>query len=293
MSPRADRNTEPLTLITGGTGKTGRRVAERLLRQGRPVRIASRSSTPSFNWNDPAGWTAALDGVERVYLSFSPDLAVPGATGIISRFVDAAVAAGVRRFVLLSGRGEAEAQACEQIVQARAPEWTIVRASWFNQNFSEGEFRDMVLAGNLTLPAGEITEPFIDADDIAEVAAAALTGERHHGEVYEVTGPRLMTFAELARELSEATGREIRFTSIPHADFTRAVAASGAPDIIIWLMDYLFATVLDGRNAHLSDGVQRALGREPADFRHYARKTAASGVWAPAAEMTSPPVAAD
>lgn len=268
-----------MTLVLGGTGKTGRRVAEHLKARGVPTRLASRSGASPFDWNDRSTWEAALSGVRAAYITYAPDLAIPGATDAIRAFVDKAVEAGVERLVLLSGRGEDEAQRCERIVQEAGVEWTVVRASWFNQNFSEGEFLGMVLDGAITLPATEVPEPFVDADDIAEVAVAALTEEGHHGEMYEVTGPRLLTFAEVARELSRGAGREVRFISMARHDFAAAVDASGAPQEIAWLLNYLFDTVLDGRNAYLGDGVQRALGREPIDFGDYVRRVAASGAW--------------
>lgn len=268
-----------ITLVLGGTGKTGRRVAERLQARGIDTRIASRSASPSFNWNDPHNWDEILEGVTAAYISFAPDLAIPGATDAIHRFVELAVSRGVKRLVLLSGRGELEAQACEQIVQATDVEWTIVRASWFMQNFSEGEFLEMVLDGAITLPATDVPEPFIDVNDIADVAVAALTEEGHAYEVYEVTGPRLMSFSEAAQEISAACGREVHFIQIPKADFNQAISNSGAPADIAWLLNYLFETVLDGRNASLSDGVQRALGREPAEFHDFAQRIAARGIW--------------
>lgn len=266
-------------LVLGGTGKTGRRVAERLQARGVNTRIASRSGDPMFDWNEPATWDAALDGVTAAYLTYAPDLAIPGATDAIRAFVDKAVGQGVRRLVLLSGRGEEEAQACERIIQESGAEWTVVRASWFNQNFSEGEFLGMVLEGTITLPAAEVPEPFVDADDIAEVAVAALTEEGHAYEIYEVTGPRLLTFRQVAEEISRAAGREVRFAEIPRETFAAAIAESGAPDDIAWLLNYLFETVLDGRNAYVRDGVTRALGRPPSDFADYTRRVAATGVW--------------
>jgi uncharacterized protein YbjT (DUF2867 family) len=218
--------------------------------------------------------------VEAVYISYSPDLAVPGATDAIQALVDRAKRHGVRRLVLLSGRGEEEAQASERIIQAGGLEWTIVRAGWFNQNFSEGAFIDMVHGGRITLPAGDTPEPFVDVDDIAAVAVAALTEPaKHAGQIYEVTGPRLMTFADIADELSKATGRRIDYVEVPHDAFVDGVRQSGAPKKVVWIMDYLFSTVLDGRNAHLADGIQRALGRPPKDFADFAREVAATGAW--------------
>lgn len=281
MNKQSSRN--GLTLVIGGTGKTGRRVADRLEKMGRAVRIGSRSSAPSFDWDREDSWSAALESVTDLYITFSPDLAMPGATDAIKALVVQAKLKGVKRLVLLSGRGEEEAQACEQIVQESGVEWTIVRASWFNQNFSEGAFIDMVLSGAITLPAGGQVEPFVDVDDIADVAVAALTEDYHHGQVYEVTGPRLMTITDVAADLSRAIGRDIAYVDVPHGAFVSEVANSGAPKDVVWMLDYLFSTVLDGRNAHLTDGVQRALGRPPKDFADYARDVAATGVWSAAA----------
>ena len=274
------RNQEVTTLVLGGSGKTGRRIVQRLKSRGVPTRVASRSSNPSFDWNKPEDWDAVLDGVASVYISYSPDLAIPGATDSIQQFVDKAAGHGVRRLVLLSGRGEEEAQACERIVQASDIEWTIVRSSWFMQNFSEGEFLQLVLGGTIALPAADVPEPFIDVNDIADVAVAALTEPGHAYEIYEVTGPRLLTFTELAKEISDAAEREVNFVQIPAEAFAQGVEESGIPQDIAWLLNYLFDTVLDGRNAYVSDGVRRALGRDPADFSAFARRMADRGTWA-------------
>ena len=273
------RKSKPLTLVLGGSGKTGRRVADRLKADGHSVRIGSRSAVPAFDWDNEKSWDACLKHVTAAYITYAPDLAFPGATDAIEAFVEKARRAGVKRLILLSGRGEEEAQACERIVQASGIDWTIVRASWFNQNFSEGAFVEMVLNGAITLPAGDTPEPFVDVDDIADVAVAALTQDHHAGQVYEVTGPRLMTLADVAADLSAATGREIVYVDIPHQAFMAEIEKSGAPKDVAWMLDYLFSTVLDGRNAHLTDGVARALGRPPKDFAAYARDVARTDVW--------------
>jgi uncharacterized protein YbjT (DUF2867 family) len=279
ITQNSDATYNGRVLVLGGTGKTGRRIAAGLAAKGIPVRIGSRAATPPFDWNNEAGWDACLRDVEAAYISYAPDLAIPGATDAIQAFVDRAKRRGVRRLVLLSGRGEAEAQACERIVQESGLEWTVVRASWFFQNFSEGAFADMVHAGRITLPAGDTPEPFVDVDDIADVAVAALAESGHAGEVYEVTGPRLMTFAEVATELSAATGRTINYVQVPHRAFVDGARDAGAPKEVVWMLDYLFSTVLDGRNAYLTDDVHRALGRDPKDFADYAREVAATGSW--------------
>ncbi len=270
------------TLVLGGTGKIGRRVAKRLQARGVETRLGSRSAEPVFDWHDPGTWAAALDGVTSVYVAYLPDLVVPGAEAAIRAFVCTAREQGVERLVLLSGRGETQGYACEDVVRDSGLEWTIVRAAWFMQNFTEGDFLPMILEGAITVPARDIPEPFVDVNDIADVVVAALTEDGHAGELYEVTGPRSLTFLELAQEVSTATGRDVPFIRIPGDAFAEGLADAGAPDDIVWLMNYLFGTVLDGRNAIPGDGVQRALGREPADFRDFARRATDRGTWAEA-----------
>jgi uncharacterized protein YbjT (DUF2867 family) len=267
-------------LVLGGTGKTGRRIVSRLQAREVPVRIGSRSAEPAFDWETPATWEPALRGVESVYLSYYPDLAAPGAAAIVRSFVEIAVRGGVRRLVLLSGRGEEEAEVSEQTVRDSGADWTILRSSWFSQNFSEDYLIDGVLGGELALPAGDVPEPFVDADDIAEIAVAALTEDGHAAELYELTGPRLLTFAEAVGEIATATGHEIHYVPLSLEEYTAAAAQQGVPPDLVALLSYLFSEVLDGRNAQLADGVERALGRAPRDFRDYARDTAASGAWA-------------
>jgi len=223
------------TLVLGGTGKTGRRVVQRLTAHGVPARVGSRSGQPPFDWEDPSTWAAALDGVGSVYISYYPDIAAPGAVQVVGSFAELAVHSGARRLVLLAGRGEPESESAEQ------------------------------------------------ADDIADVAVAALTEDGHVGRLYELTGPRLLTFAEAVHEIAEATGREIRYVPVSIDEYATAATGQGVPDEVIDILTYLFGEVLDGRNAHLADGVQRALGREPRDFADYARTAAATGVWSPSA----------
>jgi uncharacterized protein YbjT (DUF2867 family) len=254
-------------------------VAERLQARGLPVRVGSRAGEPPFDWEDQATWAPALDGVRRVYVAYYPDIAVPGAAETVSSFADLAVRSGVPRLVLLSGRGEDEAERAEQAVRDTGAGLTIVRATWFAQNFSEGAFADFVLDGEVALPAGDTPEPFVDVDDIADVAVAALTDDRHVGELYELTGPRLLTFAQAVEEISRATGREIGYVPISISDFAAGAAEQGIPGEFIDLLTYLFGEVLDGRNAHLTDGVQRAVGREPKDFADFARDAVAAGAW--------------
>lgn len=271
-------DTKPI-LILGGTGKTGRRLAERLTAQGVPVRIGSRSGSPRFDWEVPATWGPALQGVRAVYISYYPDIAVPGAAETVEAFAKLAVANGVTRLVLLSGRGETEAQRAEEMVKASGADWTILRCAWFSQNFSEGFLIESLLEGEVALPVGTVGEPFIDADDIADAAFVALTEPGHVGRLHELTGPRLLSFADAVAEIAKAAGRDIRCIKVSHDEFTASVAAHDLPPEFAWLLNELFTEVLDGRNETLTDGVQRVLGRAPKDFSAYAHETAATGIW--------------
>jgi len=264
-------------LILGATGKTGRRIADKLQARQIPVRLGSRSATPAFDWNTPATWAAAIDGVSAVYISFYPDLAMPGAPEAIEAFTGQALAAGVRRLVLLSGRGEIEAQRSEQMLQRSGADWTVLRCSWFMQNFSEGVFLDSLLSGTVSLPVSDVGEPFVDAEDIADVAVAALTEPGHVGKLYELTGPRLLSFAQTIEEIARASGKPMRFEKVTMPQFAAAMAQQ--PAEIVEFLQYLFGEVLDDRNEYLGDGVRRALGREARDFTDYAQRVAAAGTW--------------
>lgn len=257
-------------LVLGGTGTTGRRVARRLMARGYGVRIGSRSAAPVFDWENPKTWDACLHGAEAVYVCFQPDLAVPGAPETIGAFARRAARKGVRRLVLLSGRGEPEAEACEAALKSAGPEWTILRCAWFAQNFSENFFADGIADGELALPVGDVKEPFVDVEDIADVAVAALIEDAHAGRTYDLTGPRLLSFADAVAEIASAAGRDIAFVSVPIEPYAAALRAQGLDDGRVALIRYLFTSVLDGRNAKLGEGVIAALGRSPRDFRDYA-----------------------
>jgi len=267
-------------LVLGGTGKTGRRIAEKLNRLGHNVRIGSRSAATPFDWLDQNTWLPVLQDINSVYISYQPDLAVPGAVETVKAFADLAVSCGVQKLVLLSGRGEEEAERSEQVIKASGVNWTILRASWFAQNFSESFLLDAVLSGEIALPVADIGEPFIDVDDIADVAVAALTQTGHAGQLYELSGPRLLTFADIADEIATASGRPVRFVQTTAQQYEETLKQHGIDEDFMALVMYLLTSVLDGRNAYVTDGVQRALGREPRDFSDYARDTAKTGVWA-------------
>ncbi|MBW4550631.1 MAG: NAD(P)H-binding protein [Aphanocapsa sp. GSE-SYN-MK-11-07L] len=268
-----------LTLVIGGTGKTGRRVADRLVKAGRPVRIGSRGAEQPFDWENQDTWGQALQDVTAAYVTYQPDLAVPGAVETVQAFFAKAIASGIEKLVLLSGRGEVEAEQAEQALQATSVDWTILRSSWFCQNFSESFFLDPILAGQVALPVESVAEPFVDIDDIADIAFAALTDSGHSRQLYEITGPRALSFPEAINEIASATGRKITFTSVSLDDYRAELARQGVPDDYIELVLYLFSTVLDGRNIPLADGVQRALGRPPRNFSDYVKQMAATGIW--------------
>jgi len=266
-------------LITGGGGKTGRRVNERLAVRGIATRPVSRSTVPAFDWTDASGWAAALAGVKSAYVTFQPDIAVEGSNEAIARLCAMARDAGLEHLVLLSGRGEAEAQSAERIVMTSGLDWTVVRASWFNQNFDEGFLVDAIMAGELALPAGAVREPFVDVDDIADVVVAALTDPSHRGRVYEVSGPRAITFEDAVAEIARASSREVRYRQIPLEDFIAGLHQAQVPDEMIGFLRILFDEVLDGRNTTTTNGIEEALGRKPTDFTDYARRAAAAGAW--------------
>jgi uncharacterized protein YbjT (DUF2867 family) len=266
-------------LVTGGTGKTGRRVAARLAALGIPARIGSRSAAPRFDWQDPAGWPAALDGVDAVYLAYAPDVAFPGGREAVAALARLAHESGVRRLVLLSGRGEPAAQAAEADVAATGAEWGVVRASFFAQNFSEGFLAEAVAAGVLPFPGGEVAEPFVDVEDLADLAVHALTAPRPWNRVVEATGPRLLTFAQAADEIGAAAGRPVAYVPLTVEEFVAGLLAEQVPADLAADLGALFAAVLDGRNASVADGVAEVLGRPARDFGDYARAAAATGVW--------------
>jgi uncharacterized protein YbjT (DUF2867 family) len=272
--------TQSKILILGGKGKTGSRVVERLRNLGYSnIRIGSRSEIPAFDWENQETWLEVIKDVATVYITFQPDLAIPTALETIKRFTTIANENGIKKMVLLSGRGEKEAQLCEQVVMEIAQKWTIVRASWFNQNFSESVFLEPILAGHVALPRAEALEPFTDANDIADVVVQAIIDEKHNGQIYELTGPRLMTIPQAIAEISDACGRKIQFQALTLEENVQLLRSYQLPEDYIWLVNYLFAEVLDGRNASISSDIEKVLGRKATDFSEYAKVTAASGVW--------------
>jgi len=271
------------TLVLGATGKTGRRVAARLRLAGTPVRTASRSSEVRFDWTEPDTWDAALRGITSAYLI------APGQVGRAHDVVAAAEAAGVRRLVLLSGRGAdtwgdspfgKDMRSAEDAVRGATLEWTILRASNFQQNFDEDVFHAPLLAGELALPAGEVPEPFGDVEDVAAVAAAVLTQPGDHaGRTYELTGPRGLTFGEAVDQISRASGLPITYKQVSTAEYVAAAVEQGLSEQEARSVADMFELMAGGLIAATTDDVAAVLGRESRSFEDYVVRTAATGAW--------------
>lgn len=267
-------------LVLGGKGKTGRRIVERLNNLGHNVRVGSRSESPAFDWDQPAGWPAALEGMEKVYITYQPDLAVPGAKEAIEAFTTVAKDQGIQKLVLLSGKGEVEAQRCEQLVFNSGIDSTVVRASWFSQNFSESFFLEPIQHGFVALPHADTKVPYVDANDIADVAVEVLLNDGHQGKVYELTGSRMLTFEQVIDEIAEATGRDIKFQSITLAEYMAMLKEFGLPEDYLWLIEYLFTEVLGNKeNQVIAHDIEKVLGRKPIDFSEYVAETVKTGIW--------------
>lgn len=266
-------------LIVGANGKTGSRVERQLLAAGVETRGVSRSTNPSFDWTDSTTWQATLQGVTAAYLTYHPDLSVPEAEGHIKQFCDLAKNAGVKHVVLLSGRGEPGAANAEKALMTSGLAWNIVQASWFAQNFSEDFMLDSVISGQMVLPKGTAAEPFIDIDDIADVVVATLLEPGLQNRLFEVTGPRLLSFADCMKEISGRTHRPIEVMEVSMAEYCQGLRQQNLPEAFIELLAELFGNLFDGRNAFVSHGVEEALGRPARDFADYVKKTAETGVW--------------
>ena len=277
-------------LVIGGTGKTGRKVVVRLRNLGHNVRVGSRSASPAFDWDYPETWSEAMEGIDNVYITFQPDLAVPGALEAIEELTRKAKSLQVQKLVLLSGKGEREAELCEQVVMHSGLDYTIVRASWFNQNFSESFFLEPILEGFVALPQAEVKVPYVDTDDIADVVVAALLNEKHNGEVYQLTGLRALTFRDVIKEIADASGRNISFTPIALPAYTNVMKQQGVPSDVVWLIEYLFSEVLGNPdNAEITDDIEKVLGRKPKDFSEYVQETVATGIWNPVQNFSRQP----
>ncbi|MEU9331599.1 NmrA family NAD(P)-binding protein [Streptomyces sp. NPDC048290] len=270
---------ETTVLVTGASGRSGRRVAQAARAAGLTVREASRAT--GFDWNDRATWADALRGADAAFLVHPADVGAPEATLSVGLLAHEAVALGVRRLVLLSARGEAQARPTEEALRESGADWTVVRAAWFMQNFSEGPLADEVRGGGLVFPAGDAGEPFVDLRDVADVVTAVLTaGDTYAGAAVDVSGGRLLTFGEAVAEIAAATGRPLTYRTVPPAQYAGDLTAFGVPPEQAAFLVEVFEGLLDGRNAYVSEGIPKILGREPRSFTSFVRESAAAGVWA-------------
>ncbi|MFH0516034.1 NAD(P)H-binding protein [Streptomyces sp. M41] len=272
-------NTRAMTVVvTGASGRTGSRVAGAARAAGLTVRAASRAR--GFDWEDPTTWAETLRDADAAYLMYPSDIGSPAAAEGVGALAREAVGLGVRRLVLLSARGEDQALPAEEALRSSGADWTVVRAAWFAQNFSEGPLVEGMRQGELVFPAGEVKEPFIDVRDIADVVTAVLTsGNRFTGRTLEVTGPRLLSWREAVAEISAAAGRPLTYTPVPTRAYGEALTGFGVPPEEAELLIEVFDTLMDGRNAHVTHDVHEVLGREPRDFADFARQAAAAGAW--------------
>ncbi|UDY36320.1 NmrA family NAD(P)-binding protein [Dermatobacter hominis] len=277
---------EPTILILGGTGKTGRRIASRLRDGGVDVRTAARSGADvTFDWDDPTTHDAALEGVTGLYLvPPALDLSFPPA---VADLLDRAEAAGTTHVTYLSARGVDRAPA---EVPLRAVELdlagrdrlrhTVLRPSWFMQNFSEFIFLPGVLAGEIAVPTGDGAEAFVHVDDIADAAVAALLDpSAHDGRGYTLTGPEALTFAEAAARIGAVTGRPVRHVDVDRGEWIDAAVGSGVPPEYAEVLAALLDVIRDGGGAWTSDDVVTATGHGPRDFADYLADPAVAATW--------------
>ncbi|WP_421824728.1 NAD(P)H-binding protein [Flagellimonas oceanensis] len=267
-------------LIIGGTGKTGRKVADSLKLLNQNVRIGSRSSEPAFDWNNEETWKDALEGVDKMYITYQPDLAVPGAKQSIESLIDLAKKQHLKKVVLLSGKGEREAELCEEVVMRSGLDYTIVRASWFSQNFSESFFLEPIQQGVVALPQADVQVPYVDTGDIADVVVEALLHEQHNGQVYQLTGPTTFSFKEAIAEIAKAADRDIVFAPISIEEYVAAMKEHGVPADFVWLIEYLFTEVLGNPMvSEITNDIEKVLKRKPKSFTQYVNETVKTGVW--------------
>lgn len=269
-------------LVLGATGKTGSRVVKQLQSKGIEPREGSRNATPKFDWDDKDTWVKALENIERLYITYYPDLAVPGAKEAIESLTYLAKELGVKKVVLLSGKGETEAEACEKIIMDSGINYTIVRASWFNQNWSESFFLDPILSGDIALPMTDVLIPFVDAEDIAEVAATVLLDDSYNGEIIEVTGPELLTFKDIVTTISKVSKRNLTLHHITLEQYVDGMKQMQLPTDLVWLIEYLFSHVLTSpENQIITYDIEKVLARKPKTFLQYAQEASKIGVWQP------------
>jgi uncharacterized protein YbjT (DUF2867 family) len=273
-------------LVLGATGKTGRRLVPRLIDRGVDVRAASRQPGDGrtiFDWNRPGTYVPALAGVNAVYL-IGPEL-VEDPSDAVGPFLDLAARAGVTRLVLLSSLGvqfphedpESGRRKLERQVMASGMNWTILRPTGFAQNFSEGFLLPGIIEADTVVTAtGDGGVAFVDADDIAAVAAAALTEGSHAGAVYPITGPQALTFAEAAAIISEVAGRTVRHQPISSDEMGHVLSGAGVPADYAAMLLRDMEAVGEGAGALVTDVVADVSERPATSFSEFAARAASA-----------------
>ena len=273
--------TNNLTLVLGATGKTGARVAQKLIEEGISVRRAARSGADvRFDWDDPSTFASSLQGVRGVYL-VSPVMRIDFA-GMVGQFLDDAERAGVRHVTFLSAYGmehapaEVALRAVELDLASRMSfTLSILRPAWFMQNFSETFLKPV--NDEIVVPCGIGAEAFVSAEDIAAVAAATLCNPaRHAGRAYAPTGPEALTFEEAAACISEVVGRKISYRDIDRDAWIAAMTQAGVPAEYGEVLRMLTETVASGRGSRPNNDILTATGSAPARFADFAVETAAA-----------------
>jgi uncharacterized protein YbjT (DUF2867 family) len=276
-------NASKTILVLGGTGRTGTRVASRMIELGHSVRTAARQGADArFDWDDPATHRTAVDGVDRIYL-VAPVMRTRFAPQV-SAFLDLARDAGVQHITFLSAYGidmappEVALRAVElDLMERTSMTHSIVRPAWFMQNFSETFLKP--IDGAITIPTGDGGEAFVDADDIAAVAAATLADPSSHASAqYAPTGPDRLTMREAADVIGSVTRQAVRHVDIDRRAWVDAVIASGVPIEYGEVLELLTETVASGSGSRPNDDVRAVTGAPPKSFAEFAQRTASA--WA-------------
>lgn len=268
------------TLVLGGTGRTGSLVARTLIERGLKARTASRREADVlFDWDDPATYAPALQGVDRVYL-VTPVLRVTYA-GAVSDFLDLAAGAGVRHVTYLSTYGadqappEVDIRAVElDLARRGAFTYSLLRPAWVMQNFSDQHLP--VIDGAITVPTRGGVEALVDAADIAAVAVETLADpDAHAGAQYAPTGPQALTVSQVADIIADVSGGPVTHNDIDaDAWISGAIAVGIVPADYAVMLSWLTATISSGNGSRPNHDVEKVTGRPPATFQDFARRNA-------------------
>jgi uncharacterized protein YbjT (DUF2867 family) len=263
-------------LIIGGTGKVGSRVTQYLTTAGHVARVASRTGGDvRFDWRDADSYRPAVEGADGIFI-VGPGSATDWSPSL-TRLLEVAAAAGVRRVVLLSARGveflpDGAVARAERAVQDGSIPWTILRPSHFAQNFTEAMF--VPVDGAVIAPVGDGAEPFVDVDDIAQVASTVFGSDDWRNEIIDISGPSALGFVDAVAVLAEHTGRPTRFEDESAEDHIARLRSANTPEgYIEWRMAML-GGIRSGADAYVSDGVERVLGRPATSFPEWAAREA-------------------